>query len=597
MFKLSSGPEKITTGNADVFKISYRHSGNELNTGSVLRLAYNAVDGASVIQIANAANHAYFKVDCPEGVTVKLSEPACRRSITFFAGAGCSDLVVVEIEIISGSLKDGDTLDFIFGNDSVGFVAGKGCDTPWELFYSIDYDNKFSLKSLHPDAESYLQFISADGTEVPEWRSSGIKIEVVPDSARYADLVLPSSCQTGRQNIHVTLYDRFYNNLPDEITLPEIVSENETLMPAGEFYIENIGFTSANPVMVKNKTEKNIYWGELHGHSSLSDGGRRGPDDFFSYAKEVTHLDFASLADHSFGLAVGDHWQQLLSSIEKYNKDNEFAALPGYEIMPVPPFGHRNIYFPDTDCKLVMADFQPGCGGSFQGEDIAAYKKLWNPAYAKAATLEKFFSLLEDTDFIWTAHHCGEIAEIEKERLLLYEACSEWGISEESFRQNCSKTISSLFAENISPAFTGGSDDHRAKAGFKGSSHSDLAPTPYSSGLTAVFSPELDRYNIYTALKNKHCYATTGARILLIPDVKYENNKLHIDIKAAGTDILERFWIFKNGKLTFKDFLHCGTSGEIRWEDPQFSEYDNCYIRIKQQDGEIAWINPLPFAE
>src|SRR3989339_2261472 len=43
-----------------------------------------------------------------------------------------------------------------------------------------------------------------------------------------------------------------------------------------------------------------IYWGDVHGHSSLSDG-KGSPDDYFTHARDVARLDFAILTDHDFG--------------------------------------------------------------------------------------------------------------------------------------------------------------------------------------------------------------------------------------------------------------------------------------------------------
>ncbi len=44
-------------------------------------------------------------------------------------------------------------------------------------------------------------------------------------------------------------------------------------------------------------------------------------------------------------------------------------------------------------------------------------------------------------------------------------------------------------------------------------------------------------------------------------------------------------------------FFDTGSRGKLYWEDRNFTEKDNCYIRIRQMDGQMAWINPVPFAD
>ena len=278
--------------------------------------------------------------------------------------------------------------------------------------------------------------------------------------------------------------------------------------------------------------------------------------------------------------------------------DEQFIAILGYEIMLASPLGHRNLLFPGLEGTLVMADYQSGSGGSFVGEQIEAYRKIWDPQIPQTATIAETLDALQTGEFLWTIHHCGDITEEERRHVTLYEACSEWGVSEECDRVNTSTTpLKDIFSRGFSPGLYGGSDDHRAKAGFMGHVAADGAPTPHPSGLTAVVCSSATRGHIYDALKNKHCYATTGARIILDPQVRRGAEGLRVILKIAAADVLDRAWVFKNGRQVYHTFFHTEDAGELAWEDTTFADGDNCYIRIRQTDGEIAWINPLGFAD
>ena len=121
--------------------------------------------------------------------------------------------------------------------------------------------------------------------------------------------------------------------------------------------------------------------------------------------------------------------------------------------------------------------------------------------------------------------------------------------------------------------------------------------TRYPSGLTAVFSPSLDRTSVYDALRSKLCYATTGDRILLDIRVTRRQALLEVNLEVYGTDLLDRAWVFVNGKEVKEVKFPYGTHGTMRWQNDLFVAQDTCYLRISQLNGQLVWINPLPFAD
>lgn len=623
MFKLIGEPGTIRAGQAVQIIVRYIHDGPSLGKGASIRIGYNITDGAGLLQTDKPDDINYLAVKAPANVDLCVTSAKRRRSITHFLGTGMCDMFIFEINIVLGQLNCHDSIDIIMGNPDKGFLVNRCSDSPLEFFYHIDHDGRFPLKLHHPDAPQYFQYLTANGAEYPEWRSSMISIVTIPDEPILADIILPNVIVTGdKAFLRIVVYDRFYNHLQnyqDSITLLtddalgiqirdvpfSTGNQGYALIPISfkqpiktcqlQFHLKNLGRFRSNPISVCSEQRSKIYWGELHGHSCLSDGGCRDADYFFGYARNIRGLDFAALADHTFGLAVKHHWQALTDAVVKHSQENEFLALLGYEIM-TDGLGHRNIYFPSTDAKLVMADVQPGSGGSFSGENIGAYKKIWDPNVPKALTTEELLAQLKGHEFIWTAHHCGRIHPQESQILRLYEACSEWGVSDTVVQVNTSTTkLTDIFSQGLSCGLTGGSDDHKAKAGFQGKATID-GPIRYPAGLTAVICNNLDRASIYQALKAKRCYATTGARILINIKVKRNGLFLKVELEIAGTDVLDRILVFKNGLEVYQEFLGTENFRTFYWKDEALGENDNCFIRICQMDGQMAWINPLPFA-
>ena len=60
----------------------------------------------------------------------------------------------------------------------------------------------------------------------------------------------------------------------------------------------------------------NVYWGELHGHSFLSDGVN-APYYYYSFSKEIENLDFSALTDHSWSSGnKEERWKEIFTTAD-----------------------------------------------------------------------------------------------------------------------------------------------------------------------------------------------------------------------------------------------------------------------------------------
>jgi len=80
----------------------------------------------------------------------------------------------------------------------------------------------------------------------------------------------------------------------------------------------------------------NVYYGQLHSHSTLSDGSGDA-DDAYEYARDNAQLDFFSLADHcSYPYGSDDgltdaEYQSMKSIANSYNQDGTYVTFWGFE--------------------------------------------------------------------------------------------------------------------------------------------------------------------------------------------------------------------------------------------------------------------------
>jgi hypothetical protein len=154
--------------------------------------------------------------------------------------------------------------------------------------------------------------------------------------------------------------------------------------------------------------------------------------------------------------------------------------------------------------------------------------------------------------------------------------------------------------------------DMGLKIGFIGSSDGhDCMPGndlwgKYINGLVAVFAKELSRVSILEAIRLRKCYATTNDRIVAWFDINghmmgsdiYEakGSLLNINVSLYGTDNIEYTDLVKNGRILYS-VKNCGTVCEFTYEDraegnEQFG-HNYYYVRMKQENGGMAWLSPI----
>ena len=123
-----------------------------------------------------------------------------------------------------------------------------------------------------------------------------------------------------------------------------------------------------------------VYWGDVHGHTSHSDG-KGTLDDFFIYARDVSNLDFAIVTDHDFGNGTPTWrmpqatWTLTQDKADQYTVNDGFVAFAGYEWTSQPK------YWTEVDFAYVDRTFK---GDSYYYLRVTQIDKdkLGNPSRA-----------------------------------------------------------------------------------------------------------------------------------------------------------------------------------------------------------------------
>jgi len=341
----------------------------------------------------------------------------------------------------------------------------------------------------------------------------------------------------------------------------------------------------SNPLLVSEQAPR-VLWGDLHGHSNLSDGTGT-PADYYRYAREVAGLDFAALTDHDhWGMLFLDQneaiWQQVLDVNRQQHEPGRFVTLLGFEWTSW-IHGHRTVlYFED------------------EGE---VYSSL-DPRYESPLGL---WEALRGRRALTMAHHTGggpiptnwEIppdAELEP----LVEVSSVHGVSEALDASGVVYSpVPGHFARDAllrgyQLGLLGSGDSHDGHPGL-----AQLAGP--QGGLVAVVGAELSRASLLDALRARRVYATNGARILLFCTLDGSpvgsrlspRNDAQLVYFVVGAGPLERLELIRGGQVVERVSAQGDPTMQGTISLAGLREGEFLYLRVRQRDGGQAWSSPF----
>ncbi len=391
----------------------------------------------------------------------------------------------------------------------------------------------------------------------------------------------------------VTLRSSGDLGLPETVSLPEGAVLSLEVRAAADGVYRVLASTpsglnaESNPLIVRDGIPR-VLWGDLHGHTQLSDGTGT-PEDYFAYARDVAALDVIALTDHDhWGMRFLDDnpalWKTIEDAALRFDDPGRFVALVGYEWTSW-LHGHRHVLY-------------------FEGE--AEVLSSLDPRYENPALL---WEALEGRSAVTIAHHSagGPVStnwdfipppELEP----VTEVVSVHGSSEASdtpgkiYSAVPGNFVRDALGRGLRFGFIGSGDSHD---GHPGLAHL-AAP---SGGLAAIFSEERTRAGVLDALRARRTYATNGPRIWL--RTWLDGNEMGALVFPSGAPAHElRFVVAAPAPVERVDVIRRGeivsvVPGSSRRELsetltlPPLRPGEYVYLRVVQEDGGAAWSSPF----
>lgn len=394
-------------------------------------------------------------------------------------------------------------------------------------------------------------------------------------------------------------------------------------------------YTTSNIILLNSP--KKILWGDLNVKSSFGNG-RHSPQKIYDYAKNASGLDFCVIADNANEIDE-TLWGYQKDIADYYNVSGEFVTMHGLEW--VPPDGVYNVGYKvaifGQQGSPNIAKVQNMSLDSFLTNMINYSPILFSehPAYANNEIFRKFNvnynSLskkqseiqLENAVEIYSEHGNSESPEAIDNKIINGATAAD------------SSFATDAIASGFLTTFIASSDSQTGKPGLYATeietsgrglmpSSDETNSSVNNRGITAVITNDFSRSGIFDAIKARHTYCTTGARIHLdfklgshmmgdvvnVQEINAGSTRTSnipldfiITIKPTsdrGTISIIRVNIGNNSTTTYNTVFSSNFTSGVTSQQYTASDIidghnkDLAYfVKVVQSDRHIAWSSPI----
>ena len=411
---------------------------------------------------------------------------------------------VLYVKLVKGNLQVGDTIRILIGDRRFG-----GPGIRMQTFCQNDFEFRTFVDVF--SNQNYLRLPTSPQIRIVPGKPALWKA-VIPTLIRVDDTFrLSLKCEdewgnpSDKVDSTVSLQSSLeVEGLPETVTFisgeSTVVMENLSVKQRGSLQItlhdkEGELLAVSNVMRIQSTPVFSHFWGDLHGQSRETVGTNTARD-YFRFARDYAFLDMTGHQGNDFQI-TGDFWKHLDQLTAEFHEPGRFVTLPGYEWSGNTGLGgDRNVYFLSEGAQIyrsshAMVPDEPDETPECYRADIL-FDALVNslvPSVAFAHVGGRYANL--------AVGHDGRIEHS-------VEIHSAWGTFEWLLHE--------AFELNHRVGIVCHSDDHK---GRPGASYPGASLFGAYGGLTCYLMPELTREALFEAIRRRHHYGTTGARLYM----------------------------------------------------------------------------------
>ena len=458
-----------------------------------LRVVLRSVGDSGRLQVDDPSAPNYATARASNGAGLKVSYLP--------SGAWRPRTKCLQVEVVKGCLREGETIDIVIGDTSGGSPGAymqTHCETEFEYKVLADVCAtghylplaQVPSGSIRPGPPVMWRAVLPTLRRPGERFQLGIKAE-----DKWGN---PTDLAEAKLRIYATLS---VHNLPEAVDYvrgnKSMCFEDLSVDQPGILRVrveDEHGETLAhtNPLLIR-KGEYGGYWADLHGQSGESVGINTSLE-YFEFARDRSFLDAASHQANDFQVNNA-FWGLLNELTARFHQDHRFVTFPGYEWSGNTAVGgDRNVFFRDEGRQIRRSSHALLPDRSDIDTDANDARAL--------------FDAMLDEDCVIFAHVGGRYADID----FAHDGRVEHSMELHSAWGTFEWLIEDCFRLGYRVGVVCNSDGHK---GRPGSSYPGASTFGAYGGLTCYLTNELTRDGIFDSLRRRHHYGTTGNRIHL----------------------------------------------------------------------------------
>jgi hypothetical protein len=332
-----------------------------------------------------------------------------------------------------------------------------------------------------------------------------------------------------------------------------------------------------------------VYRGDMHRHSDVSQDFKYDGSllEIYRYAIDAAAFDYVAITDHQAGYDQEFTWWQNQKLVDLFQVPGAFSPLYAYERSVVFPNGHRNVIFQQRGVRTlpIPADERTGKAGAAK---LYEYLRKNN-----GLTMPHSSATDQGTDWRDNGGEVEPLVEIYQgyRTSYEYEGAPRAATDNNPQAQKSGWQPAGFWWNALAKGY---------KLGVQSSSDHWSTHISYA----CLLAEKLTREGLFDAVKRRHAYgatdnillefrATAGGEEHIMGDAFASAESPRFAVKVTGTGTIQQIDVVKSGKFIYTS--HPGEK-EARFEltDREYGPGESWYyVRVLQQDGQLAWSSPM----